>query len=190
MKPVSLFALGITLLSFAVTASAATITASSFSGPGGTGSEGGMFSNVTSPDIIFTSVDYVDAHFTVDTAGTYNFNQAPSLGSTLNSTGTAWIGFELTISSDNGATFTNSPFVWASLPGPVPAGFTPTKITFSIPVPTSSGFSFAGYISTTGPGNVTVRETPIVAPEPGSLFLLGASLAGLGLRRHRRLPTA
>lgn len=186
MKPLSFFALGTAVLGFVATASAATIVSTAVSGPGGTGTAG--FSGTTvQPNIFFNTVDYLDVSLTVDSAGNYNFNQAPGIGGTVNFTGTAWIGFELTISSDNGATFTNSisPFFWQSYPDGTLAAFTPTKVTFSKPVAPASGFSFFGFINTTGPGTVTVRETPIAAPEPGSLGLLALSLTGLGFMRRR-----
>jgi hypothetical protein len=76
----------------------------------------------------------------------------------------------------------------------VPANTTQNDITFANP----SGFRFLDFTVPAGsPSTVNVLlaafdsfDTPITAPEPASLAILGAARAGFGLIKRRRKPTA
>ena len=140
MKQATLLPLTAALLGLAAHASAA-----AFTGPGGVASDGGTFGSTTEPIANFTSVNYIDVTMTVDSAGSYNFNQAPGLGGTQNNTGFTWTGFDLTISGNAGGVFINpsaAPLAWESYPAFLLAAFTPVHVVFgdtvASPAPSSS----------------------------------------------------
>ena len=162
-------------------ASAAFVLPIVFSGPGGTGSDGLTSGNLTEPRLTFTSMNFIDVTMSVDSAGTYNFNQAPSFGGTLNNTGVTWTGFKLAMQAGGVGTFTSP---WQDSPGFAQATVTPNSVVFPTEnVPSGTSFAFFGNFTTTGPGTVIIRETPV--PEPSSFVLAGLGALALGLARRR-----
>ncbi len=190
MKPTKLFLTVLTTFGLTAGTASADLTGGSVSGPGGTGNLPINSGTLTEPNLFFSSIDYIDVTLTVDSAGTYNFNQAPSFGNTFNNTGVTWTGFDLILLGGGVGTFINNPPAvssWQDYPGGALASFSSNHIVFSGEnIPTSSSFAFTGYLTTSGPGSLTVRETPIAAPEPSSLLLTGLGTLGAGFVRRRK----
>ena len=190
------FAIAAILGLAASSATAALILPSTYSGPGGTGIDGVAGGNLIEPHLFFSSVDYIDVIMTVDSSGTYNFNEAPAFGSAFNNTGQTWTGFSLQMVGGGVGTFVQSPSVWADYPGFSPANVTATSVLFPTEsVLSATSFAFTGYFTASGPGMVTIRETPLVAPvpEPAScavgLALLAVAVVGRRQTRARRLAS-
>jgi hypothetical protein len=184
MKLNSFFLPTVAVLALTVATASADFTSISFSGPGlGQGNNPLTSGFLTEPSLIFEHMDYIDVTMTVDSAGDYNFNQAPLFGGTSNSTGQTWTGFDILILSGGVGTFTDT---WSDYPGGLTPLFSPTHLVFSGEnVPTSSNIGYVGHFTTTGPGTVILRETPLI-PEPSSLAFLGLGIAGCCSLLRRR----
>jgi hypothetical protein len=165
---------------------AATITGITFSGPGGTGVDGGTFSNVTEPRLFYTAVDYIDLTITVDSAGSYDLNEAPGLGFVLNQTGQNWIGLNFaSLGGTAGGTFETG---WEDFSNhlPIVSDFPDDVFLSGGTVNDGVTISPTGNFTTTGPGTFIVRETPVTAPEPSRALLLAFGVALCFLRRRTR----
>lgn len=168
------------------TSALADITSVSFSGPGGTGTDGLTGGTLTEPRLTYTSIDYIDVTITIDAAGSYLVNEAPGFGYVHNTTGQAWAGFQLTILPGSTTTFTSDWFDAAS--DLTTVAQTPATIVFSGgTVPDSGFFEPNGHFSALSSGTVVIRETPLAeVPEPTtSAAMLFGSLILFSVCRKR-----
>ncbi len=167
----------------------AQITGITFSGPGGTVADGGTSGNLTEPILTYTAVDYIDVSITVNSAGSYNINEAPLFGIIHNSTGQAWSGFQLVNLTPSLGSFDNS---WSYYTSPFTSLLNTTTLVVAsggAGVPDGTGMSMFGNYVTTGPGTLVLRETPIAVPEPATITLLSSALlliGGIQLFRRRK----
>jgi hypothetical protein len=158
----------------------AQITGITFSGPGGTVADGGTSGNLTEPILTYTAVD---------SAGSYNINEAPLFGIIHNSTGQAWSGFQLVNLTPSLGSFDNS---WSYYTSPFTSLLNTTTLVVAsggAGVPDGTGMSMFGNYVTTGPGTLVLRETPIAVPEPATITLLSSALlliGGIQLFRRRK----
>ena len=189
MKTAKLCFLAVLVASFVPASATAQITGITFSGPGGTGFDGGTAGNLTEPVLIYSAVNFIDVSITVGSAGVYNVNEAPSLGRIENLTGQGWSAFELVNLTPGLGSFDNS---WSYYTSPFTSlvnTATLVEASGGAGVPSGSGMSMFGNYVTSGPGTFVLRETPISVPEPSSVILAAVGcigLIGLGWRRRQR----
>ncbi len=162
------------------------------SGPGGTYSDGTTGTTYTEPQLRYSSVDYIDLSITVDGPGIYNINEAIAFGFVQNNTGQVWTGFDLSVLAGSVGTFINppSPNNWGDFSGTLPnTTYAPSDLDVFMSGGTVGGSGSeiepTGDFTMPSAGTFTVRETPIVAPEPTSLALAGLGTLGAGLIRRR-----
>jgi hypothetical protein len=160
----------------------ANITSISFSGPGGTGSDGLTSGTLTEPRLTYTSIDFIDVTITVDSAGSYLINEAPLSGDVFNNTGQTWVAFDLSLQASSVGSFVMN---WANNDFATVTQ-SPTDILFSNGSIADNGhFDPYGSFSTPSAGTFTIRETPMTAvPEPSSIGAM--ALAALGAIFFRR----
>ena len=159
-----------------------------FSGPGGTGSEGlaaGWPSGLTEPVLDYTTLDYIDVAITVAGPGTYLINEAPGFGAVRNHTGQAWTNFDLKVQAGSVGSFSLDWLDGGSNFSSISQSATDIFFSGGSVPNNSSAFQPFGHFTTPGAGTFTVREKPSAAPEPTSLALIGLGVCGAGLVRRR-----
>jgi hypothetical protein len=186
MRKINVIIAALGLCAFAGAASA-TITGVSFSGPGGTGSDGLTGGNLTEPRLDYTSINFIDVTINFDSAGTYTVNEAPGFGDIANHTGQTWTSFDLQIRPGSVGTF-NADWSGNAFSTITQSG---TDIFFSNGTVANNGhFDPFGTFTAQGAGTIVIRETPGIVPEPGAAVLPGlGGLFAIGALRRKRLTT-
>jgi hypothetical protein len=151
------------------------------SGPGGTGTAMVNSSDPNFLDVLktYTSNERLDVTFTVDSAGGYGLQEF--IG---NDTGLTWSGFQYDLLvAPAGSEFVVALDLSGHFAIPVPNNGPPiTSFTF-LAGAVASGDDFTPIIGfeITGPGEITIRQTPLAAaiPEPATALLLTTGVLGL-----------
>jgi hypothetical protein len=181
------------LLSSSTITLAGAVTGVSFSGPGGIGTDGGTFSNVTEPRLTYSAIDYIDLLVTVDSAGSYNVNEAPGLGFITNLTGLHWSAFQIDNITPQFGSLASDWSYYTSTFSAISNSTTQVVASGGAGLDSGSGMAMFGNYITTGPGTFILRETPITTSEPSTALAGGLAcivLSGARLGRSRRRTLA
>jgi hypothetical protein len=174
------------LLSSSTITLASAVTGVSFSGPGGIAFDGGTFSNVTEPQLTYNAIDYIDVLVTVDSAGSYNVNEAPGLGYISNLTGLHWSGFQIDNITPQFGSLAGDWSYYTSTFSLISNSPTQVVASGGAGINSGSGMAVFGDYITTGPGTFVLRETPIATPEPSTAMTAGLACVALFAARMRR----